>query len=160
MRRLWAGLLPLLGCLLPLAGCGGVGIDQNEDSQPLVLLELYPRQGEQNVPVDVQVLAVFSDAVFAADGCQAGLPQAGDFTLQLCPQGQAASNVAAGVTCYQRRDENGQPSGDPRLDIAVLAPNEPLQPQSRYCVSIAGTLAGANSAALGASIESTFTTGQ
>lgn len=158
MKRFWVGLFPLLFGLLPLGACGGVSINEGESSQPLILLELYPRDGEQNIPVDVQILAVFSDTVFT-NGCQEGLPSAGVFALELCPADGAPSPVEATASCYQRLDENNQPSGEARPEIVSLIPDQSLQAESRYCLSIAGTLAGASTSALGADIESTFTTG-
>jgi hypothetical protein len=152
--------LPLVVLLLGLGGCGSV--EPGSQPQPaLKLLHLFPRDGEINVPRNLQALAVFSHSIFSDSACAADSLQD---QVALFQQDCGQSKLNISLDCYRQRDAGGQETARD-LSILVLTPAAALEAQTRYCIFFSKGLAGMTQAGsatepLGADISAYFTTAQ
>lgn len=140
------------------AGCGGVGSTES-GVQPLRLLDVYPQQGETDVPLDAVVIAAFDDDVFAAGECESSTNVSSTtFSLSACPDGGQETQVSATVTCSRLYESDGVTVKKEEMTTAVLQPDAALDASAKYCIHIDASIKGENTDQLGVSIESSFTT--
>jgi hypothetical protein len=141
-----------------LAGCGGVG-STGDDVQSLMLLDIYPQQGETDVPLDAVVIAAFDDQVFAAGECESSSNvNSATFYLRACPQGGQETQVTASVACSRLYENDGVTVKREEMTTALLQPDAPLDTSARYCIYIDASIKGQDTDQLGVTVESSFTT--
>jgi hypothetical protein len=133
-------------------GCGGVGASEDEQ-QPIQLKDLYPQQGETEVPLDVAVIAAFNDNVFTQGNCSDTTYISGT-NFSLAPSGGGTA-VTATVSCSRANNGSGL---EDVLTTARLEPAANLEANTEYCITIDETVSGETKDPLGVAIVSCFTT--
>ncbi len=142
--------LVLIAIAVALTGCGGVDVDR-QGEVPLKLLDLSPRDGEVGVPVDTDVVAVFSVPVALGAGGESAI---NDNTFFVTDALGDQLNVLPELSDLDLVDGHDDVGGTAVIRL------EGLTPGADYTIMVAGTLQGADlnpTAALGVDVEATFT---
>jgi hypothetical protein len=145
MKSRFNGILCCLiaGLCLALTGCGGVEVER-QGVEPLKLLDLSPRPGEQGVPVDADVVAVFSASIVAGEG-GTNLNEQTFYVMDA-----AESPLDAVVTLSDL---------DPEGATAIIR-LEGLAAGQTYTTMVAGSLEGEGTEPLGFDIQADFNVAQ
>lgn len=142
--------LILVALTMGLMGCGGVDVDRQGDG-PLKLLDLSPRDGEVGVPVDTDVVAVFSVPVALGAG---GESVVNDNTFYVTDALGNQLNVLPELSALDMVEGQDDVGGTAVIRL------EGLTAGADYTIVVAGTLQGADlnpTGPLGVDIEATFT---